>query len=60
MVKTKENSEDIRKLVVACHTNDEGYDKISKKLNLPKSTVRAIIKKFRSQGHVMNLEGSER
>lgn len=60
MVKTKEHSEDIRKLVVACHTNGEGYDKISKKLNLPKSTVRAIINKFKSHDHVMNLEGRGR
>ena len=58
MVKTKEHSEDLRKRVIACHSKGEGYDTISKKLILPKSTVRAIVQKFKSQGHVMNLEDS--
>ena len=44
MVKTKEHSEDLRKCVVAFHDKGEGYDKISKKLSLPKSTILAIIK----------------
>jgi len=60
MVKTKEHSEDLRKRVIACHSKGEGYDTISKKLILPKSTVRAIVQKFKSQGHVMNLEGRGR
>ena len=60
MVKTKEHSEDLRKRVIAIHSKGEGYDKISKRLNLPKSTVRAIVKKFKSQGHVMNLHGRGR
>ena len=60
MVKSKEHSEDLRKRVVACHMNGEGYDKISKKLNLPRSTVRAIIKKYSSEGHVKNKTGRGR
>lgn len=60
MVKRKEHSEDLRKRVVACHVNGEGYDKISKKLNLPKSTVRAIIKKNATEGHVKNKTGRGR
>ena len=53
MVKTKEHSDD----VVACYVKEEGYDKISKKLSLPKSTVQAIIKKHKSVGHIKSIEG---
>ena len=60
IVKTKELSEDLRKRVIACHSKGEGYDTISKKVILPKSTVRAIVQKFKSQGHTMNLEGRGR
>ena len=60
MVKTNEHIKDLRKRVIACSSKEEGYDKISKKLNLPKSTIWAIIQKFKSQGHVMNLESRGR
>ena len=57
MAKTKEYSVDLRKRVVDSHKAGEGYDKISKKLDVPKSSVRAIIKKFAAEGHVHNKEG---
>lgn len=60
MAKTKEHSADLRKRVVNFHQAGEGYDKISKRLDIPKSTVRAIIKKFASEGHVHNKEGRGR
>ena len=60
MVKTKEHSEDLRKCVVAFHDKGEGYDKISKKLSLPISTVHVTIKKHKSQSHIKNIEGRRR
>ena len=60
MVKTKKHSEDLRKRVIAFHYKGEGYDKISKRLSLPKYTVQAIVQKFKLQGHVMNLHGRGR
>ena len=39
MVKTNEHIKDLRKHVIACSSKGEDYDKISKKLNLPKSTI---------------------
>ena len=44
MMKTKKHNEDLRKRIIACHDKREGFDKISKKLSLPKSTILAIIK----------------
>ena len=35
-----------KKCVVDSHQGGEGYDKILKKLNIPKSSVRGITKKF--------------
>ena len=60
MVKTKEHSVDLSNRVVDSHIKGEGYDKISKKLVIPKSTVRAIIKKYSSDGHVSNKTGRGR
>ena len=51
---------DLRKRVVDSHQGGEGYDKISKKLNIPKSSVREIIKKFATEGHFHNKEGRGR
>ena len=49
---------DLRKRVVDSHQGGEGYDKISKKLNIPNSPhVRGIIKKLITAGHVQNKEG---
>jgi len=60
MAKIKEYSVDLRKRVVTSHQAGEGYDRISKKLDIPKSSVRAIIKKFATEGHVHNIEGRGR
>ena len=57
ILKTKELSENLRKRVIACHDKAEGYNKIYKKLSLPKSTVQAIIKKHKSVGHIKSIEG---
>ena len=54
MAKTKEYSVDLRKRVGDSHQGGEGYDKISKKLNIRKSSVRRIIEKFATEGHVHN------
>ena len=60
MTKTKEYSMDLRKRVVHSHQGGEGYNKISKNLNIPKSSVRGIIKRFATEGHVRNKEGRGR
>ena len=43
--------------VVDLHKCGNGYKKISKRLNIPLSTVRAIIKKFKRYGTVENVMG---
>ena len=60
MAKTIEYSVDLRKRIVDSHQGGEGYDKISKKLNIAKYSVRGIIKKFATEGHVHNKEGRGR
>ena len=44
-------------MVVDLHKCGNGYKKISKRLNIPLSTVRAIIKKFKRYGTIENLMG---
>ena len=60
MAKSKEYSVDFRKRVVDSHQKGDGYDKVAKKLDIPKSSVRGIIKKFNAEGHVHNKEGRGR
>ncbi|MBN3310347.1 NECA1 protein, partial [Amia calva] len=57
MKKTKELSVQKRQMVVDLHKSGNGYKKIHKLLNLPLSTVRAIINKFKRYGTVKNLTG---
>ena len=53
--KTKELSEDLRSKIVRKHGQSQGYKSISKDLNVPVSTVRSVIKKFKAHGTVANL-----
>ncbi|CAJ0919674.1 unnamed protein product [Ranitomeya imitator] len=52
--KTKELSEDLRNQIVRKHEQSQGYKSISKDLNVPVSTVRSVIKKFKAHGTVAN------
>ncbi|CAJ0925118.1 unnamed protein product [Ranitomeya imitator] len=53
--KTKELSEDFRNQIVRKHEQSQGYKSIAKDLNVPVSTVRSVIKKFKAHGTVANL-----
>ncbi|CAJ0929321.1 unnamed protein product [Ranitomeya imitator] len=53
--KTKELPEDLRNQIVRKHEQSQGYKSISKDLNVPVSTVRSVIKKFRPHGTMANL-----
>ena len=46
-----------RQMVIDLHKCGNGYKKICIQLNIPLSTVRAIIKKFKRYGTVENLMG---
>ena len=54
-MKTKELSKQLRNKVVERHRSGEGYKKISKALNIPWSTVKSIIKKWKVYGTTQNL-----
>ena len=54
-MKTKELSKQLRDKVVERHRSGEGYKKISKALNIPWSTVKSIIKKWKVYGTTQNL-----
>jgi transposase len=57
MKKTKELAVQKGQMVVDLHKSGNGYKKIHKRLNIPLSTVRAIIRKFKRYGTVENLTG---
>ena len=46
--------------MLAMHNEEKGYGKISKDLQLPKSTVQSIIKKVKDSGNLENLSRSGR
>ena len=58
--KTRELSEEVRHKIVAKHGQSQGYKSISRDLNVPVSTVRNIIRKFKADGTVANLPGRGR
>ena len=60
MGKGKELTNEKRQMVVDLHKSGNGYKTIAKKLNLPVTTIRAIIKKFKTTGTVVNLPGRGR
>ena len=51
---------EVKKIVLAMHNGEKGYGKISKDLQLPKSTVQSIIKKVKDSGDLENLSRSGR
>ena len=55
MVKTKEPSVDVRQEIVNFHKLGEGYGTISKRLDIPRSTVQSIVKKFKESGTADSL-----
>lgn len=54
MGKSKELSQDLHKLIVDKHTDGIGYRCISKLLNVPVSTVEAIIRKWKEHLYTIN------
>jgi len=54
MGKSKELSQDLHNLIVAKHTNGIGYRRISIFLNVPLSTVAAIIRKWKEHHFIIN------
>lgn len=60
MPRSKEISEDIRRKVVEAHESGKGYKLISKAIGLPKTTIRAILRKWKRFGTVVTLPRSGR
>ncbi|KAG9331993.1 hypothetical protein JZ751_016269, partial [Albula glossodonta] len=60
MPRSKEIPEDLRKKAVDAYQSGKGYKAISKALGLPRTTVRAILCKWRKFGIVVNLPRSGR
>ena len=60
MAKKKELSKDQRSLIVNAHKNGMGYKSISKKFDIPVSTIQSIIRKLKSYQTVENLIGRRR
>lgn len=60
MPRSKEIPEDIRKKVVEAYETGKGYKLISKAVGLPKTTVRAILRKWKRFGTVVTLPRSGR
>ena len=57
MGKTKEHTVQVRQMCVDLHKSGNGYKKIATRLHLPISTVRGIVKKFKTTGTVVNKPG---
>ena len=51
MAKTKESSRDMRDRIIECHKGGQGYQKISKEMNLALSTVGNIVRKYKKYGN---------
>ena len=54
-MKTKEFSKQVRDKVLEKYRSRLGYKKISKTLNIPQSTIKSIIKKWKEYGTTTNL-----
>ncbi|MBN3288553.1 TCB1 transposase, partial [Polyodon spathula] len=59
-MKTKEHSKQIWNKVLQKHQSGVGYKNISKALNIPRSTVKSIIKKWIEYGTTVNLSRTGR
>ena len=60
MPRPKEIQEQLRKKVIEIYQSGKGYKAISKALGIQRTTVRAIIHKWRRHGTVVNLPRSGR
>ncbi len=60
MLRSQEIQEQMRNKIVDMYQSGKGYKAISKALGLQRTTVRAIIHKWRKLGTVVNLPRSER
>ncbi|KAK3574432.1 hypothetical protein QTP86_006602 [Hemibagrus guttatus] len=60
MPRSKEIQKQMREKVIEIYQSGKGYKAISKALGLPRTTVRAIIYKWRKHGIVENLPRSGR
>ncbi len=60
MLRSKEIREQMRKKVIEIYQSGKGYKAIIKALGLQRTTVRAIIHKWRKHGTVVNLPRSGR
>ena len=58
--KTRELSEEVRHKIVAKHGQSQGYKPISRDLDVPVSTVRHVIRKFKTHGTGAILPGRGR
>ena len=54
-MKSKELSIELRDRIVKRHRSGEGYKTISRELNVPKSTVSSIIRKWKEDGTPQTL-----
>ena len=54
-MKTKELSKQVRDKVVEKYSSGLGYKKISETLNIPRNTIKSIIKKLKEYGTTTNL-----
>ncbi|KAK3513020.1 hypothetical protein QTP70_000182 [Hemibagrus guttatus] len=60
MPRSKEIQKQMKRKVIEIYQSGKGYKAISKALGLPRTTVRAIIYKWRKHGTVENLPRSGR
>ena len=58
--KTRELSVEVRQKIVARHGQAQGDKSISRDGDVPVSTVRNVIRKFKAHGIVANLPGCGR
>ena len=58
--KTRELSEEVRHKIVAKHGQSQGCKSLSRDLDVPVSTVRTVIRKFKAHDTVDNLPGRGR
>lgn len=54
-MKTKKHSKQSRDKIIEKYQSGEGYKRISKALNISRSTVRTIIKKWKEYGTAVNV-----
>jgi transposase len=58
--KRKELSTDVRKLIIDSYQNNGNISYLARSLGIPRSTIKSVIKKFETYGHVENRSGRGR